>query len=1073
LRNEVEALLESDARATGFLSAPVVVGSSPLAVTGVAVQSAADELTGTEVTYRFEFAPGTMCGNYRIVRPLGRGGMGEVYQAEDLTLHRHVAIKLLSRIADSTTARARLLREARTASSLNHPHIVTIHSIERDRNGRDFLVMEYVEGSTLRARLSSGALEVDELLTMAASMAYALAAAHARSVVHRDLKPENVMLTTAGNLKLLDFGIAAHARPDADLETEAGAPDAVVGTVSYMSPEQAEGGPIDFRSDQFSLGSILYEAATGVRLFRGANAAQTLAAVRRADVPRLSERCPHLPDPLCWIIERCLDREPGRRYASTSDLHRELALLRTRLFEVHATDHIPAIPLPRISLIGRGSELASASRLVLENGARLITLTGPGGVGKTRLALELATTVAGRFGNRVFFADLSPVRAADDVSNTIATALGVRDPGSDITSALRRWIRERQHSPMLLVIDNFEHVLEAAPLVSDLLNASPLLTVLATSRAALRLAGEHDLTVPPLALPDRRWSTLEQLSSAAAVMLFVQRATAAKSAFVLSADNALSIARICERLDGLPLAIELAAARVKVLSPAAILSKLEHRLDVLTGGPRDAPQRQKSFRAALEWSDELLEPSERMLFRRLAVFSGGCTAEGAEAVCNTRRDLHGPVEDLLNGLVEKNMLVVAKNSDSLRVSQLETIREYAQERLAASHDGELARHAHAAYCVVLAEEGFGLRGRDQSQWMRRCELEYANYRAAHDWLVERQHFEWGVRLAYALTPFWEARALLAEGQQWLNRLLRLPRDLQQPVWRANALRQNLYLFHLQGEMSAWMDMYAETLTAITELGDRGQMAQFQVNYGITLFQLGRHDEGRVEVEKGLSLWQALGDLKGEARAVANLATLAKITGDNDRARHLCQHSRQLFVQCHDRDGVAWSFNHEADAARWAGDPESARHLLMVALDQFRAAEDDAGAATCLADLATLSVAEDPSAAEQYALEALQVLTTTGHSREIAHVLETLARVAWRHDAPDRALRLAGAVAAIKRKFGRYDRLELRHPAHALELQDVITKSHARAGSRAAACWMEGWTAPLADTVEYALATRSG
>jgi predicted ATPase len=728
------------------------------------------------------------------VRSLGRGGMGEVYEAEDLTLGRHVAIKLLKSISDSTTARARLLTEARTASSLNHPHIVTIHSIERDRNERDFLVMEYVEGSTLRERLAEGALEVDELLTVAASVADALAAAHARSIVHRDLKPENVMLTRAWNVKLLDFGIAAHARPDADLETHGGGLAAIVGTVSYMSPEQAAGEPIDFRSDQFSLGSILYEAATGVRLFSGANAVQTLAAVLRAEVSPLADRCPHMPDPLRWIIERCLAREPGRRYASTKDLHAELAMLRTRLFEVHATDHIPSIPLPRTSLIGRASELAAASRLVLDIGARLITLTGPGGVGKTRLALELATTLAGRFGNRVFFADLSPIRAADDVPKTIAAALGVRDAAdSDITSALRRWIRERQHLQMLLVIDNFEHVLDAAPLVSDLLSASNLLTILTTSRASLRLAGEHDVTVPPLALPDTRQPTLEQLSSSAAVTLFVQRATATKSDFTVTADNALSIARICERLDGLPLAIELAAARVRALSPAAILSKLEHRLDVLTGGPRDAPQRQKSFRAALEWSEELLDASERKLFRRMAVFSGGCTAEGVEAVCNTRGDLNGTSEDLLDGLVEKNMVVVAKGSGPLRVTQLETIREYAQERLAASNDSELARQAHAAYCVVLAEEGFGLRGREQSQWMQRCDLEYANYRAAHDWLVERERFEWGVRLAFALVPFWEARALLAEGHQWLHRLLALPRHLQEPVWRAKALMQSLYL----------------------------------------------------------------------------------------------------------------------------------------------------------------------------------------------------------------------------------------------------------------------------------------
>jgi predicted ATPase/serine/threonine protein kinase len=1071
LRNEVEALLESDLRATGFLSAPIVIGAHPAVSDAIDHHPSAPDQPTRATPPQFEFVTGTMVGNYRIVRPLGRGGMGEVYEAEDLTLGRHVAIKLLKVVSDSTAARARLLSEARTASSLNHPHIVTVHSIERDRDGRDFLVMEFVEGSTMRERLTSGGLEIDELLSIAAQVADALAAAHARGIVHRDLKPENVMFTATGSVKLLDFGIAAHARSEEDLETHTGAPAAIVGTVSYMSPEQAGGGQIDFRSDQFSLGSILYETATGERLFRGASAAQTLAAVRRAAVPSLTERCPLMPDPLRWIIERCLCREPGDRYASTNDLHRELAMVRTRLFEIQATDDVPSVPLPRTPLVGRASELTTVTRLV-DSGARLMTLTGPGGVGKTRLALELAATLSGRFGNRVFFVDLSPVHGADAVGKTIASALGVRDTtDTNVVSALRRWIRERQQSPMLLVIDNFEHVLDAAPLVSELLAAGKSLIVLATSRAVLRLAGEYDVMVPPLDVPDTRHTTLEQLSSSAAVTLFVQRATAAKSDFILTEENAGPIARICQRLDGLPLAIELAAARVRLLSPAAILSRLERRLDVLTGGPRDAPQRQKSFRAALEWSEELLDASERMLFRRMAVFSGGCTAEGVEAVCNVLADLGESVEDLLDGLVQQNMLVVVNDSDPHRVSQLETIREYAQERLAASNDGELARRAHAAYCVVLAEEGYGLRGREQSQWMRRCDVEYANYRAAHEWLIEKEQFAWGVRLASALIPFWEARALLTEGREWMHRLLQLPRAAQDPVWRAKALMHSAFLIHLQGDMAAWMPISAETEEAVSKLEDRHYLAQHTVSCGVVLAQLGRHDEARAQIDGGIALWREIGDVRGEARAFANLATLAKITGDNDRARQLCQYSRELFVQCGDRDGVAWSFNHEADAARWAGDLATAQQLLTVALEQFRAAEDDAGAATCLADLATISVAEDPSTAEQHALEALRVLMITGHSREIAHVLETLARVAWHQEAPERALRLAGAVAAIKRKFGRYDRLELRHPAHALDLQDVITKSQERAGSRAATCWMEGWTAPLAETVEYALATR--
>ena len=1071
LRIEVEALLESDEQATGFLSTPVTLASPVIGGLADGSHSSSDR-ERTKRQRQFEFSAGTGIGNYRVVRPLGRGGMGEVYEAEDLTLGRHVAIKLLSAVSDSADARARLLREARTASSLNHRHIVTVHSIERDRDGHDFIVMEYVEGTTLRERLVLGALELDELLTVAVQTADALAAAHARGVVHRDLKPENVMLGSAGDVKLLDFGIAAHARTESGFDLEPPAQGAIVGTVSYMSPEQAAGEQTDFRSDQFSLGSILYEAASTIHPFRSANHAQTLARVLCAAARPLNELCPSMPDPLRWIIERCLAREPERRYAATADLYRELAMLRTRLFEVMPTDQVAPVPIPRTAIIGRAKELATAARLVLENGARLVTLTGPGGVGKTRLALELATTLGGRFGGRVFFVDLSPIRDAGDAAKAIANALGVRAAAEpDARSALVRWSRERQHSPLFLVIDNFEHVLGAASLVGDLLAASKSITVLATSRAALRLAGEHDVNVPPLALPDARHAKLEQLSGAAAVALFVQRATAARSDFLLAEDNALAIARICERLDGLPLAIELAAARIRLLSPATILSRLEHRLDILTGGPRDAPQRQQSFRAALAWSEELLEPSEQMVFRRMSVFSGGCTSEAIEAVCNVRQDLTGNIEDLLGGLIEKNMVVRTNDADPLRVTQLETIREYAQERLAACQERTLAQHAHAAYYLILAEEGYGLRGLEQSHWMRRSEVEYANFRSAYEWLLGNHKFEWGVRLTSALMPFWEGGELLAEGLDWINRLLLLPHAVQPPEWRARALSNSCYLIHLQGDIAAWMPRNAEMLDAFSQLDDLRSLALAKVSYGVVFAQIGQHDEARAQVEEGLALWrQAGGDARGEAGALSNLATLAKISGDTTRSRELFQRARELFEKNGLMEGVAWSLNHEADAARWAGDLESAHALLQSALGRFRAVGDDGGVANCLADLATIWVDKDPHVSERYALDALRLLSTTGHSREIARVLETLARNASYRDDPQGTLRLAGAAAAIRHKFGRYDRLELRHPGDAVELQRVVTKSRERAENRATTFWTEGWSAPLATTVEYALAT---
>jgi predicted ATPase/serine/threonine protein kinase len=1078
LRRAVEELLDSDSQASGFLTAPMVVrspsGSSLMVGAFVPNASLLNEGMSSPVQHSFEFAAEATIGGYRIVRPLGRGGMGEVYEAQDLMLGRHVAIKVLKDFSDSAAARQRLLTEARTASSLNHPHIVTIHSIDCDQDGRDFLVMEYVEGLTMRERLAAGALEVDELVTVAGQIADALAAAHARGIVHHDLKPENVMFAASGQLKLLDFGVAAWRRPQTDHEPALRARDPVVGSLHYMSPEQAAGKQTDFRSDQFAFGSILYEAASGVRPFDGSNAGQILSAVLQANPPPLATRCPGIPDPLRWVIERCLARDPADRYPSTEVLHRELTMLHTRLFDVKVRDDIPAVPVPRTSLVGRANELTKAKGLVLDEQVPLLTLTGPAGVGKTRLVLEIAGLLSGRFGNRIFFVDLSRVASPELVPETIAAAIGVRETvENDMAASLRRWVRERQHWPILIVIDNFEHVLAAAPLVGELLTASRSLTVLATSRTALRLAGEHELAVAPLALPGTRATRVNDICDSPAVMLFVQRAMAAKSDFALIADNAVSVARICERLDGLPLAIELAAARVRQLTPVAILSRLEHRLDLLTGGPRDAPVRQRTLRAAIEWSHELLDERERMLFRRLTVFSGGCTLEGVEAVCNTHRDVGENVEDVLGRLIEKSMVLRMGVGDPFRVTLLETIREFATERLAAGADGEPTRRAHAAYCLVLAEEGYGLRVRQQADWMTRCQLEYANHRVALEWLIERHHFEWGARLAAGLMPFWHALGFLSEGRDWLRRLLALPCEAHQLALRADALKYSAYLMHQQGDLSTcWQRHVDESLAIYSELGDRWNLVQATSDHAIVLAQLGRHAAARATMEATLSLWRELRDERGEARALANLATLAKVAGDHARARQLCTQSRELFQRTGDVEAIAWSLNHEADAARWAGDRVAAHNLLGLALERFRDAGDDLGCATCLADQARIHVDESPSLAEREGFEALRILVTAAHTRGVARVLETLARLAWRQGAPRRALRLAGAAAAVRREFDRLDALEFRHTEDIEGFQQMIAESRQHAGADAASVWMQGWSAPLQDTVEYALRRES-
>src|SRR6202171_734938 len=590
---------------------------------------------------------GIRFGPYEILAAIGAGGMGDVYRARDTKLGREVAIKVLPETkARDRGALRRFEQEARSASALNHPNIVTIYEIGSHSCGQEAIVstaMELVEGQSRRQILSDGPVPTQKLLDIAVQAAGALAAAHVKGIVHRDLKPENILVTREDRVKVLDFGLATPAFSEAseNQATLSCAPDlltrpgSVLGTVGYMSPQQAAGERVDFRSDQFSLGVILYEMATGKRAFQRRSAVETLAAILRDEPEPIGNLNPQIPPPLQWTVKRCLAKTPEDRYASTEDLKRDLTIMRDHMAE--GVTEAPGAPSPRHlppqrnTLVGRERELQAAKRLLMQDDIRLITLTGPGGTGKTRLAVQLAEDVAEQFSGGAWFAGLASVLEPGLVVSAIAQALEVRASGNrplveDIKEHLRR-------SPgALLLLDKSEHVVAAAPVVTELLGASRDLKILVTSRAALHIYGEQEFQITPLALPDpRSRCPVEVLAEYPAVALFVQRARAVKPDFTLAEDNAAAVVEICARLDGLPLAIELAAARVKVLTPAAILGRLESRLRLLTGGARDLPERQQTLRRALDWSYELLSAEEQKLFRRLAIFVGGVTLEGAEA----------------------------------------------------------------------------------------------------------------------------------------------------------------------------------------------------------------------------------------------------------------------------------------------------------------------------------------------------------------------------------------------------------------------------------------------------------
>ena len=468
----------------------------------------------------------------------------------------------------------------------------------------------------------------------------------------------------------------------------------VLGTVGYMSPEQVSGDGLDFRSDQFSLGLVLYEMVTGKRAFQRSTAAETLVAVLREPAEPIARQNRDAPAPLCWVIERCLAKEPEKRYVSTRELARELAAIRDRFSEnpIKQAETCPTnLPVQQTGFVGREKEVAAAKELLLRQGVRLVTVTGPGGIGKTRLATQVASGLVEHFPGGTHFVPLSALSDPDLVASVIAQALGIREAGGQSPlEILKKNLQDSLRAPVLLLLDNFEHLVQAVPTVAEILAAGPYLKILVTSRAPLHLYGEHEFPLPPLTLPDSRsMPSVEVLSQCPAVALFVQRATAARPDFELNRENASAVAEICARLDGLPLAIELAAARVKVLSPSSMLTRLASRLQLLTGGSRDLPQRQQTLRAAIDWGYDLLSAAEQKLFRRLSVFVGGCNLESVEAVCDTNGDLDLDLLDGMASMVDKSLVQqVEQGKGESRFVMLETLREYALEKLEVS--GEAA-----------------------------------------------------------------------------------------------------------------------------------------------------------------------------------------------------------------------------------------------------------------------------------------------------------------------------------------------------------------------------------------------
>ncbi len=626
------------------------------------------------------------------------------------------------------------------------------------------------------------------------------------------------------------------------------------------------------------------------------------------------------------------------------------------------------LPAQLTPLIGREQEVQDVRSLLLRDDVRLVTLTGPGGTGKTRLALQVASDLVHDFPDGVWLVPLAPISDPELLISAVARALGLREAGGrSLWDTVASYLKEKR---LLLILDNFEQILPAAPPVADLLAGCPNFTALVTSRAVLHLRGEHEYEVPPLALPKlARATSAEALGQYAAVALFIQRAVAVRSDFRLTGGNAPAVAEICRRVDGLPLAIELAAARVRLLAPQALLDRLERRLPLLTGGARDLPARQQTLRNAIAWSYDLLAPAEQALFRRLGVFVGGFTLEAAEAVCQVEARLD--TLDSLGSLMEHSLLRSAEALDGEpRFGMLETIREYALEQLETSGEASEVRRRHAEFYLALAEhaEPRIRSGREQREWLARLEVEHDNLREALDRsLAAASGVETALRLAGTLRWFWWTRGHLTEGRNWLERALAAGSGASASL-RANALHGSGGLAWSQGAFDRSETLLAESLALRRGLGDRAGIASSLA--GLAHIARDRRDYDRAVVlfEECLALYRELGDRAGIADAVGDLGHIASLKGEYARAASLYAESLATFRELGDEAGIAWSLHNQGELACSQGAHERAIVLLRESLVLRGKLGDRAGVADSLERVAVVVARGQPLVAARLARE---------------------------------------------------------------------------------------------------------
>ena len=1043
LRSHVESLLFARQHDRTRAESPE---PDPAAINTVTSDESFDVL-GTE------FGIGSVLDNkYAIESLLGTGRMGAVYLARQSGLDRPVAIKVvLGKYQSQDSAVERFKREAIAVARLRHPNIVTVYDFGIAPDSGTYLVMEYLEGHSLRTEMRlRGALPLESVFAISTQISAALDAAHRAGVVHRDVKPDNVFLasTPAGTVaKILDFGVAKLVdASDPDRNPLTGI-NARIGTPAYMSPEQCEGRTVDPRSDVYALGGMVFEMLTGRPPFVADSVASLIYQHVHNPPEPPSRFRPGLDADVEAAVLRALAKDPPNRFSSASAFAAALTPESLRR-SVDEDVSIPVVqfigsvtqtgfegavtvggradivtsppsnmPAQATSFVGRERDVSAARRALMSG--RLLTLTGTGGIGKTRLALRIASESAREYADGVWFVELASVADPTLVPASVATAIGVRAPAADsLFEALVSWAHSRR---ALIVLDNCEHLIDAcAELVTVLLRSAPEVRILATSREPLGVDGETVRQVPPLVVPiSGAISSIADLFSNESVRLFAERARLVKPGFAVGDRNAAVVATLCRRLDGIPLAIELAAARARVLSVEQILDRMEDRFRLLTGGSRTTLPRHQTLRATIDWSYEMLTDDERTLLVRLSVFAGGCSLEAAESAC-----IGGGIDvlallDLLTRLVDRSLVVFTDSETNPRFGMLETIREYARERLDETGNESTRLAMHAAWCLDLVTRlRAEFRGPRQHEVYDLLEIEHDNLRAALDWTIRTSRdTDTAMRIAGGLAMFWNTRGHTTEGRDWTEAALAVDGPASDEA-RDDALYGVSLLAHSTGDYRRARSAIEACVELRRTIGEPSAIAR-ALNYrAVVLTSMSEYAEAAAVQQEALELSRAKGLADEAIYGVYSLGMIAYRTDDLDEATIRLRESLEGWRESGHHVAVASVLGTLGEVMRLVGNSDEAALHFREAIEVAQRVDARALGAAARAGLGrVLTDLGDWRGAAEHLSEAATLLRRDGAREDLVRLIESCAALAGAKGDSKLAVTLLEASIAERERSG--------------------------------------------------------